>query len=116
MSRIHLTDGQWAFIRLLLPPHARTGRPRVDDRWTIEGILHVLITGCRWQDLPREFGAPTTVWRRLRRWSEEGVWERIWRVALAALDQQGKLNWSMAFLDGSFAPAKKGGDLVGPTK
>jgi Putative transposase of IS4/5 family (DUF4096) len=73
----------------------------------------VLTTGCHWQDLPREYGAPTTVWRRLRRWGEERVWERIWRAALAALDQQGRLDWTMAFLDGSFAPAKNGGDKVG---
>ena len=116
MSRIHLTDRQWAFIRPLLPPPARTGRPRADDRRTIEGIVYILITGCRWQDLPREYGAPTTVWRRLRRWGEAGIWERIWRTALAALDQQGKVDWSMSFLDGSFAPAKKGGDQVGLTK
>jgi transposase len=116
MGRIHLTDRQWAFISPLLPLPARTGRPRADDRRTIDGILYVLITGCRWQDLPREYGAPTTVWRRLRRWGEEGVWERIWRTALATLDQQGQLDWIMAFLDGSFAPAKKGGDKVGLTK
>src|SRR5215469_9498447 len=116
MARIHLTDGQWAFIRPLLPPPARTGRPRADDQRTIEGILYVLITGCRWKDLPADYGAPTTVWRRLKRWGEEGVWERIWRAALAALDQQGQLDWSMALLDGSFVPAKKGGDKVGLTK
>src|SRR5690348_3026789 len=86
MSRIHLTDSQWAFMEPLLPPPARTGRPRANDRRTIEGILYILITGCRWQDLPPEYDAPTTVWRRLKRWGEEGVWERIWRVALARLD------------------------------
>jgi transposase len=116
MSRIHLTDRQWAFIQPQLPPPARTGRPRADDRRTVEGILYVLITGCRWQDLPREYGAPTTVWRRLNRWGEAGVWERIWRAALATLDQQGQLDWSMACLDGSLVPAKKGGDKVGLIK
>jgi transposase len=85
MSRIGFTDGQWAFICPLLPPPARTGRPRADDRRTIEGILYVLITGCRWQDLPREYGAPTTVWRRLKRWGKAGAWERIWRWAISAL-------------------------------
>jgi transposase len=65
MARIHLTDKQWDFICPFLSPPARTGRPRADDRRTIEGILYILITGCRWQDLPREYGAPTTVWRRL---------------------------------------------------
>jgi transposase len=116
MSRIHLTDRQWAVFRPLLPAPAHTGRPRADDRLTIEGILYVLITGCRWQDLPRTYGASTTVWRRLRRWGEEGVWERLWRAVLAALDRQGQLDWSIAFLDGSFAPAKKGGGEVGLTK
>jgi len=116
MSRIHLTDGQWAFIQPLLPPPARTGRPRADDRRTLDGILYVLITGCRWQDLPCEYGAPTTAWRRLKRWGGEGVWECIWRAALAALDQLGQLDWTMAFLDGSFAPAKNGGDKIGLTK
>jgi transposase len=66
--------------------------------------------------VPREYGAPTTVWRRLKRWGEEGVWERSWRATLSTLDQQGKVDWSMAVLDGSFAPAKKGGDQVGLTK
>jgi transposase len=113
---VHLTDDQWAFTQPFLPPRAWTGRPRADDRRTIEGILYVLITRCRLQDLPREYGAPTTVWRRLKRWGEEGVWERIWRGALAVLDFRGRLDWTMAFLDGSFAPAKNGGDKVGLTK
>src|SRR5262249_23976831 len=52
----------------------------------------------------------------LKWWGEAGIWERIWRAALAALDVHGHLDWSMAFLDGSFAPAKKGGDKVGVTK
>jgi len=66
--------------------------------------------------MPHEYGAPTTVWRRLKRWGEEGVWERIWHAALSALDQQGQLDWSMSFLDGSIAPAKCGGERVGVTK
>lgn len=113
---MHLTNEQWAFIQPLLPPPAWTGRPRADGRRTVEGILYVLITGCRWQDLPREYGAPTTVWRRLKRWGEVGVWECIWRAVLTALDVQGQLDWSMAFLDDSFVPAKKGGEHVGLTK
>jgi hypothetical protein len=76
----------------------------------------MLITGCRWQDLPREYGAPTTVWRRLKRWGEEGVWEHLWRAALEQLDQAGQLDWSMAFLDDSFVPAKNGGAGVGLTR
>src|SRR5260370_39837463 len=89
MDRIHLTDMQWAFIRPLLPPPARTGRPRAPDRRTVDGILYVLITGCRWQDLPREYGAPTTVWRRLKRWGEAGVGEGGFRAAPRRRDSRG---------------------------
>ena len=43
-------------------------------------------------------------WRRVRRWQEEGVWERIWRTLLARLDAHGKLDWTTSFLDGSGTP------------
>src|SRR6185312_17326689 len=58
----------------LLPLPARTGRPSADDRRIIDGILYILyilVTGCRWQDLPCEYGAPTTVLRRLKRWGKQ---------------------------------------------
>jgi hypothetical protein len=45
-----------------------------------------------------------------------GVWDRIWRAALAALDRQGQLDWTKVFLDGSSAPAKKGGEKGGLTR
>jgi hypothetical protein len=53
--------------------------------------------------------------RRLKRWDEEGVWEHIWPVALPVLYQHGKVDRSIAFLDGSFAPAKNGGEKMGLT-
>ena len=106
--RTLLTDARWAKIRPLLPPPARTGRPRADDRRTLEAILYVLRTGCAWADLPRELGDDTTAHRRLRRWQDEGVWERIRQALLAELDAAGGIDWSTALLDSSFAPAKGG--------
>jgi transposase len=84
------------------------GRPRADDRRVLEGILWVLRSGARWQDVPREYGSPTTCWRRLKEWEEAGVWETLWRVVLSTLEAEEKLDWAQAFLDGSFVPAKKG--------
>jgi len=52
-----LTDEQWELIAPHLPPPKRMGRPRTDDRRTLERILWVLRAGARWQDLPREFGS-----------------------------------------------------------
>ena len=115
MSKVRFTDGQWAIIQPLLLPRAKTGRPRADDRRTLEGILYVQRSRCRWRDLPRRYGAPTTVWRRLKTWQEDGTWLRLWRTVLGRLDAQGRLDWRYACLDDSFAPAKNGGEGVGLT-
>jgi transposase len=55
-----LRDDQWALIAPLLPPPKQRGRPRADDRRTVNGILWVLRPGARWRGLPREFGSPST--------------------------------------------------------
>lgn len=103
-----LSDQQWQAIEPLLPAPNRMGRPRASDRQTLDAILFVLRSGCRWEDLPPELGSATTAWRRLKTWAEQGVWEAIWRGVLASLEAHDKLEWAQAFLDGSFVPAKKG--------
>ena len=108
-----LTDAQWALITPILPPPKRRGRKRADDRAIFNGILFVLRTGCRWKDIPRRYGAPTTCWRRLAEWEADGTWERVWRSLLGTLDAQDKLEWAQAFLDGSFVPAKRGAPPLG---
>ena len=103
-----LTDAQWHLIAPLLPPAARTGRPRADDRQTLDAILYVLFTGCRWNDLPREYAASSTAFRRLKQWQAQGVWERIRQTLLSTLEDQGKLDWQRGVIDGSFVRAKRG--------
>ena len=49
-------------------------------------------------------------------WEEQGLWPRMWRTFLAELNERQQLNWSESFMDGSFAPAKKGAAAVGKTK
>ena len=106
-----LTDTQGEKSRPLLPqrrPRPHGGRPPAPDCKVLEGILWMLRSGARWQDLPEEFSSPSTCWRRLRDWEEQGVWLEIWRAFLAELNEKQQLKWSESFLDGSFAPAKKG--------
>jgi len=84
MSNKHLfwlSDAAWNVIEPHLPT-GQPGKPRVDDRRVISGILHVLKTGCRWRDVPAEYGPPTTIYNRYHRWSQRRVWQRIFaRVA-----------------------------------
>jgi transposase len=105
-----LTDEQWQLVEPLLPPPIRRrdnrGRPCASNRACFEGILWILQTGAAWRFLPAEYPSPSTCWRRLKQW--EGVWLDAWRTLLGALDGEGLLRWDETFLDGSFAPAKKG--------
>ena len=106
-----LTDKQWAVLEPLLPRQDFTkgGRPRVSDRKTFNGIVWILRTGAQWSELPRRYGAYPTVWRRLKRWEEDGTWERIWKRLVVILSKEDKLLLSVGMVDGTFAPAKKGG-------
>lgn len=86
MARLFwLSDEAWALIEPHLP-HGRPGKPRADDRRVISGILHVLKTGCRWRDTPREYGPPTTIYNRYNRWSYRGLWQRLFEQITASGD------------------------------
>ena len=80
MSRDHfwLTDDQFARIAPHLPRDTR-GKPRVDDRRVISGIVHVLKSGGRWVDAPAVYGPRKTLYNRYVRWAVKGVWVRLFQ-------------------------------------
>jgi transposase len=55
-----LTDAQFSKIEPHLPTDTR-GKPRVDDRRVISGIVQVLKSGGRWIDAPPEYGPRKTL-------------------------------------------------------
>jgi len=63
----------------------------------------------QWNELPAKYGSSVTYWRRFTKWKKQGVWRDIWQKLLVILDKQEKLTWEIAYLDGTFASAKKGG-------
>src|ERR1700730_3057671 len=72
-----LDDLQWSSIKGFLPGRKRRGPRRVDDRRVISGIIHVLQSGMRWRDCPKEYGPSTTIYNRWHRWSQQGLWQRM---------------------------------------
>lgn len=113
MAKEILPPGLWERIEPVLAemdPRRGTGRPRIPDRAVLTGILFVLKTGVPWEHLPLEMGCGSgmTCWRRLQRWIELGVWERIHQLLLDELQESGKLDWTRASLDASSIPAKRG--------
>src|ERR687893_625025 len=90
MAKELVTDELWEVIEPLLPeepPKPHGGRPRIDDRAALTGILFVLKSGIPWEMLPQEMGCGSgmTCWRRLKEWHRAGVWEMLHRALLDRL-------------------------------
>src|SRR6202166_2445968 len=86
MTRLFwLSNEAWAAIDPHLP-RGKPGKPRVDDRRVISGILHVLKTGCGWRDVTPQYGPATTIYNRYNRWSQRGLWQRLFEQIAASGD------------------------------
>jgi transposase len=106
MNRGDLTNEQWAQLEPLLPPQKpRTGRPSLDHRQVMNGILWVLRTGAPWRDLPERYGKWTTVYSRFQRWRKSGIWDRIFAGLQSIKDREGLVDWEIHFIDGSVVRA-----------
>jgi transposase len=121
MAKPLLPDELWDRIEPLLPPPKPRrfrfpGRKPIDHRKALTGILFVLKTGIRWEDLPRELGCGSgmTCWRRLRDWQEAGVWQALHELLLAELQAADQIDWSRAVVDSSSVRALGGGEKTGP--
>lgn len=73
VRRHELTDEQWLVVEPLLPVSGAAGRPRVDDRRVINGMLYKCKTGIAWRDLPERYGPWKTVYNRFWRWARNGT-------------------------------------------
>ncbi|WP_100962110.1 IS5 family transposase [Bosea sp. FBZP-16] len=82
-DRFWLTDVQFARIEPHLPIDTR-GKPRIDDRRVISGIVHVLKSGGRWIDAPPDYGPSKTLYNRYVRWAAKGIWVDLFHVLASA--------------------------------
>jgi transposase len=116
-----IDDALWRHIKPLLPvikPSARGGRPRLDDRAVLNGILFVLRSCIPWEDLPQSlgYGSGMSCWRRLRQWQELGVWHRLHKVLLKRLRDAGKLDMSRVCVDGASVASPRGANTQAPIR
>jgi len=116
---LKLTESQLDWLAERIPDAPRSprgGRPPVDKRIIICGIFWILDNGAKWKDLPRCFGAKSTVHRWFQRWVREGVFENVMRQAGRCVEERGGYRLYECFIDGTFAKARGGGDGIGCTK
>ena len=70
-----LTEAQMERLRPFFPKFH--GKPRVDDKRVLSGIIFINRNGLRWRDAPAEYGPPKTLYNRWKRWSDKGVFARM---------------------------------------
>ncbi len=112
-----LTSRQWEILKPLIPEpitrEDKRGRPWRENRETLEGILWVLKTGAPWAELPNKYPPYQTCHRRFQSWVKDGTLEHVLQALARDLEEQGKINVTECFIDGTFVPAKKGGFMLG---
>ena len=95
---MRLTEKQYQKIEPLLP--TARGNVRVDNLTFLNAILYIVENGCKWRALPSCYGPWNTVYRRFRRWAENGVLSQVLEVL-----QKEKLigaDFSVLSLDSTF--------------
>jgi len=121
MAHALLPEDLWSLIAAHLPPHRpspKGGRPRIDDRAALTGILFVLKTGIPWEYLPRELGCGSgmTCWRRLHEWMRAGVWQHVHEAILRRLREHDQIMWDRACVDAASVPAPAGASTQAETQ
>lgn len=110
-----MPDELWIRMESLLPARPayaspRGGRPRLQKmRPVADGIFYKMRTGCQWNALPRVFGASTTIHDYFQEWVEQGIFERMWELALTEYEDLRGTSWTHQSLDTATVKAPLGG-------
>jgi transposase len=116
-GRWELTEEQWELVEPVLRPSRRAdnrGRPWHDTRAVLHGVLWVLGTGAQWRELPDKYPPYQTCHRRFQQWVRSGQLEKALKLLARMLHERGQLNLEEAFVDATYAGAKKGASRSAP--
>jgi transposase len=118
MGKLLVPDELWALVEPILPKHTpspKGGRPAVDDRTCLSGIVFVLKTGIPWEDFPQEMGCcGMTLHNRLGEWMRAGVWPALHRLLLDKLRGADAIDFSRVVVDSASVRAVHGGKKPAP--
>ena len=109
--RYELTVDEWERIKGYFPEReaGQKGRPRNEDRPILNGILWIVRSGAAWRDLPKRYGAWSTVYSRFVQWQEEGLFDTILKELSEEADfQDMSIDSSTVKAHQASAGAKKG--------
>ncbi|MBW4553843.1 MAG: transposase [Aphanocapsa sp. GSE-SYN-MK-11-07L] len=107
-----LSDLEWKLFEDVFPEPVQRGRgmPHTAYRSIINTLMYILITGCRWCDVPRErqWASKSSAHRWLKRWSQDGTLVLLQERIINIAQEQGLIRWEYGAVDGSFSPWQRG--------
>jgi transposase len=108
-----LSDLEWKLFADLFPPEPTKrgrGMPHTPFRKVVTTLLYVLITGCRWYDLPRgpQWASTSAAHRWLQRWQVAGTLTAMQARGLGLAEEQGLIHRHYGAVDGSVSPWQGG--------
>jgi transposase len=114
-----IPDALWKRIQPLLPsgkPHPLgCHNPAVDARKAMNAIFFVLRTGCQWNALNATgICSSSSAHRWFQRWTEAGVFLKLWKMGLIEYDRRRKIGWRWQSMDGAMTKAPLGGGKKRP--
>src|SRR5262245_5712527 len=79
--------------------------PHAPFRKILNTLLYVLITGCRWCDVPRgpPWASQSATHRWLKRWQVDGTLAAMQARILGVAEERGMIRWEYSAVDGAFS-------------
>jgi transposase len=120
MADARMPEKFYELARPMLPverqPGPKGGRPPIGHHTVLRVIWFVLVTGCRWKDVPEEMGCcGETARTRLQAWELADIWNQLHQLLLTMLRQENELHLETAIIDSTQVRAFGGGDATGPS-
>lgn len=105
----NVPDDLWETMQRVLSvydPAPVMGRPRINQRKALDGIIYRARTGCQWNHLPKEFGDDVSVHRTMQRWEGKGVFDILWAVLLTKCEALRGVDWDWQSADCALGKAR----------